>query len=394
MKHSIFPFLFFIFSSLAFSQANTEVYLFDINASEDKLEFSNKKNISNNEGYDSQPSFYNDSIVLFSTARNGKTDIGKYDAFKEKLTYINNTPSGGEYSPLRIPNSKNISAVRLDDDGKQRLYSYDFNTGESKELIENRIVAYYVWANKKIIIGAVIEGGELNLRLFDLEKNRTRRYATNVGRSFHKIPNSEWISFVSKEPDDWWLSSINPSNGSIKKLFKLPGKIEDICWLNDGTALIPSKNRIFKMNPKTDKVPTVIKRFNEDNLQNITRIATNASNTKIAFVSDISAEVIVQQQLDAYNSKDINAFLTTYSKDIKLYYYPNQLFSEGLGGIRSIYGNLFDKTPDLNAKLLSRTVIGNKVIDHELVTANGSTFKAVAIYEVENGLINKVTFIR
>jgi hypothetical protein len=35
----------------------------------------------------------------------------------------------------------------------------------------------------------------------------------------------------------------------------------------------------------------------------------------------------------------------------------------------------------------------NQVIDHELVTANGNIFKAVAIYTIENGKIISVTFM-
>ena len=35
----------------------------------------------------------------------------------------------------------------------------------------------------------------------------------------------------------------------------------------------------------------------------------------------------------------------------------------------------------------------NKVIDEEYITANGQNFSAVAIYEVENGTIAKVTFV-
>ena len=40
--------------------------------------------------------------------------------------FINHT-EGGEYSPLKIPNKNEVSAVRLDKDGKQRLYTYNLN---------------------------------------------------------------------------------------------------------------------------------------------------------------------------------------------------------------------------------------------------------------------------
>ena len=55
---------------------------------------------------------------------------------------------------------------------------------------------------------------------------------------------------------------------------------------------------------------------------------------------------------------------------------------------------MFKSVPDLNAEIMNRIVLGNKVIDKEKVTINGKTFYAIAIYEVTNGLISKVTFIQ
>ena len=106
------------------------------------------------------------------------------------------------------------------------------------------------------------------------------------------------------------------------------------------------------------------------------------------------AESIVQEQLDAYNKRDLDAFADTYSQGIELYQYPNELNSKGLSKLKQQYGSFFESTPDLNCEIVNRIVIGNKVIDHESVTVNGSVFKAIAIYEVMNGEIAKVTFIQ
>ena len=83
-----------------------------------------------------------------------------------------------------------------------------------------------------------------------------------------------------------------------------------------------------------------------------------------------------------------------YSDDIKLYNYSNELRLEGKEAMRKSYQSWFDSATDLNAKVEKRIVIGNKVIDEENVTARGQQFHAVAIYEIENGLITKVTFIQ
>ena len=105
-------------------------------------------------------------------------------------------------------------------------------------------------------------------------------------------------------------------------------------------------------------------------------------------------EIIVNKQLEAYNKRDINAFMKTYTQDIKLYNYPKDLRTEGQAAMRKSYLSWFEQTKDLRAVIQKRIVIGNKVIDQEYVTANGKTFNAIAIYEVENGLIKKVTFIQ
>jgi Tol biopolymer transport system component len=136
------PLLFVLIASTAVAQTNTEVYLFDVEKTDKGYQLTNKKNISDNKDYDSQPYFYDNNTLLFASSRNGQTDILKYTIKTGKKVFINNTPQGGEYSPQRIPGSEDVSAVRLDNSGLQRFYRYDINTGESKELIRSLKVAY------------------------------------------------------------------------------------------------------------------------------------------------------------------------------------------------------------------------------------------------------------
>ena len=114
----------------------------------------------------------------------------------------------------------------------------------------------------------------------------------------------------------------------------------------------------------------------------------------LAIVSDISPEVIVQKQLDAYNARDIDAFLATYNNNIQLFDFPDKKTNEGKEELRTIFDAFFKRTPDLHTEIKSRIVIGNKVIVQEYITANGNNFSDVVIYEVQNGRISKVTFIR
>lgn len=106
-----------------------------------------------------------------------------------------------------------------------------------------------------------------------------------------------------------------------------------------------------------------------------------------------SPEAVVQRQLNAYNARDIKAFMDTYHDDIELYNFPAVLTGKGMASIKA-YESFFTNTPNLYCEIEKRIVIGNKVIDHEKVRAGNNTFSAVAVYEVEKGKIKKVTFIR
>ena len=158
--------IFFLFATtVAFAQSNTEVYLFEITKDKGNWSIGKGKNISNNPGYDSQPHFYSKKSIVFASTRNKQTDIAKYNLATGKIKFLNSTPKGGEYSPQRIPKSKDVSAVRLDTDGLQRFYKYDSKTGESKEIISDLKVAYPMWYKKNTAITVVIAVSYTHLTL-------------------------------------------------------------------------------------------------------------------------------------------------------------------------------------------------------------------------------------
>ncbi|EAY26591.1 nuclear transport factor 2 family protein [Microscilla marina] len=112
-----------------------------------------------------------------------------------------------------------------------------------------------------------------------------------------------------------------------------------------------------------------------------------------------TAEQVVQRQLEAYNARNIEAFMATYSDSVKLYRYPHRLISKGKKSMRKGYARMFEKVTELHCKIVKRIVLGNKVIDQERVTGfpgwkKNGPLEAVAVYTVKNGLIDSVTFIR
>lgn len=112
-------------------------------------------------------------------------------------------------------------------------------------------------------------------------------------------------------------------------------------------------------------------------------------------ISIQSSEAIIQAQVEAYNAHDIDAFMALHSPTAKLYnLVTGELILEDEAAIRERYTNCFTN-PELHAEITNRMVIGNRVIDHERVRGidPDRVVEVVAIYEVEDGLIQRVWFI-
>lgn len=109
----------------------------------------------------------------------------------------------------------------------------------------------------------------------------------------------------------------------------------------------------------------------------------------------VTPEFLVQQQLDGYNARDIDAFLAPYADDVELYAFPQKLIGKGKDKMRVDYSLLFKRISNLHCDLKNRTIMGNNVIDHESITGFGpKKQEAIAIYEIKNDKISKVYFIQ
>ena len=103
---------------------------------------------------------------------------------------------------------------------------------------------------------------------------------------------------------------------------------------------------------------------------------------------------VVARQLDAYNARDLDAIMATYAEDARQFEHPATLLASGAAEIRARMALRFEE-PQLHARLVQRVVMGDVVIDHEVVTRNFpegvGTVELVAIYEVRNGKIQSAS---
>lgn len=111
--------------------------------------------------------------------------------------------------------------------------------------------------------------------------------------------------------------------------------------------------------------------------------------------SAVNVEYPVQQQLDAYNARDIERFMQWWADDCQYYAFPSTLLADGAAQIRERHVERF-KESGLHGELIKRIVVGNVVADQEVVQRTfpegRGEVDVMAIYEVEAGKIVRAWF--
>ncbi len=102
---------------------------------------------------------------------------------------------------------------------------------------------------------------------------------------------------------------------------------------------------------------------------------------------------VVNKRMEFYNLHNFSEFIQLYEDDVKIYTYPDKLLGTGTDNITSIFKPKF-ASKSIHVEIVSQMNNGNYVINHEIVSENGIDTKYVSIYEVKDGLIKSVKFVR
>ncbi len=383
-------YLFLLASLFAKAQIDTDIFGFDITTEGESITLTNQINISNSEGYNSQPYFLGKDVLLYAGNVDGNTEIIQYTRGKKKV--FNTTTSGGEYSPQPIPGERAVSAVRLDTTGYQRLYRYMPRSGTSIEIIKNAVVAYYTWADKNTIVSADIVGQNLELVIHNIKNGNSENLEIKVGRSFHKIPNTDLVSFIDKTSEKWIVKSLHLKTKAIEEIIPLIDGSEDIAWLPDGSLLATKENTIYIKKTSKNNWESLVS-FNNDNLKNLSRIAVSPDGSQIAVVSSVSPGKIVQKHIEPFNNRELDEFANAFSENVVVRNYFSDTLYVGRDLLKEKYRIYFERTTSSTVKVVNRVIHNNKVIDHELVIVDGKEYNQATIYTVDNGKISSMTFI-
>jgi putative hydrolases of HD superfamily len=112
-------------------------------------------------------------------------------------------------------------------------------------------------------------------------------------------------------------------------------------------------------------------------------------------MTDDEAARVVQAQLDAYNARDIEAFMRHWAEHALYFAFPDTLLACGAAEIRARHEVRF-REPNLHGRLLTRIATAGLVVDQEVVTRDfpegPGEVDVIAIYAIEKGRITKAWF--
>lgn len=270
-----------LLTNIVQAQPETDVYLADIEFSENSFSITNIINVSSNPGYDNQPSFLTDgSGILYAGTRNEQTDVVLYDISKKTKTWLTNS-EGSEYSPIIMPNGTHFSTIVLKPDGEQLLWKYPLSIGEPEVVVPDEVIGYHAWFNSHTLYSFVL-GDNFTFVEFDLENKSRTVIATSPGRSIHIVPTKDEVSFVDKnDSSNWFIKSFNPDSKKVRTYTSTLPNSEDMFWTNTGGIILGANSGIALWTKKIGWSEP-IQVFDEEGT--ITRVALSPDNTKIAIV--------------------------------------------------------------------------------------------------------------
>ena len=301
INYFIFFFLGMFQCGLVHAQVSTDLWVVDTEgkAGQLKLLSNTAKALTNRPEYDNQPSFINDSELIFSAAdEKGNHDLILYSFRTNRFTNLTQTPDRSEYSPSLTECGSYFSAIVVEPDGTQRLWLYPV-TGEAPELLYEDIlpVGYYDWYDGK---AALFVLGEPNSLVYVRGKGKVDTLDTDIGRTVRKRPNTAEISYLDRKKSIQTaqgkaiaIASVNLKTGERKDYgFAVSGS-QDFIWIDKNHLLMAKGNEVFG------------KHIQEKNWQSLGKLESSSHQgiTRMAFNPDLNKLILVLNRIQTQKNE-------------------------------------------------------------------------------------------
>jgi hypothetical protein len=266
--------------------SETEVFLVPLTVRGDSLRVGAPLNLTRRAGYDNQPAFARDGRSVFYTSqRDGQTDVHRLDLSTGLSQPVRHTAPESEYSAYPSADDKAVLVIRVEADSTQRLWRMPLDGSAPSVLFPDiKPVGYLAQPNDSTFALFVL-GSPATLQLARGGTGTGEVIASNIGRSLHRIPGTNRVSYVQKGSTPWMVMRLDPDTKRVDTLVALPAGTEDVAWVDSTTLLTGSNDKLLMWKRGTTSWQPVAD-FAYAHVARITRLAVSGNRAYLAMVAE------------------------------------------------------------------------------------------------------------
>lgn len=268
------------------AQTSSDIFLFDIQIDNQSMRLVNGKNLTQREGYDNQPHFVDDRALLYTSQRDGQTDIYAYDFVQNTAGNLTRTPNTSEYSATLTSDKQFVSTIMVEEDGTQRLWKFPLTGGTPTLVLDDiKPVGYHAWYNEKLAL--FVLGRPATLQVANALTQQVETITGNIGRCLAPIPASGKISFVHKEAGKaWTIKSLDMNSMEIAEIVQTLEGSEDYAWAGPNRIVMAKGTKVYECKLDGDKTWKEIADLSEFGITKLSRIAIDKTLKRLAIVGE------------------------------------------------------------------------------------------------------------
>jgi hypothetical protein len=272
------------------AQGNTEIFLVQLRDSGGRLAAGTVTRMTNRPGYDNQPHILPGGRAVLYTASDsaGQADIFRFEIAARSHTSVTKSAPESEYSATLMPAGDRFSAIRVERDSTQRLWSFRLDGTDPRVVLNDvKPVGYHAWVDANRLALFVL-GNPSTLQLADVRTGQARVIAQNIGRSLHKIPGRAAISFVHREGDGpGWIKAFDVEAGTLSPIVQPFAENEYHAWTPSGTLVTARGSTLYQFTPGRDTAWVEFANLAAHGISGITRLAVSPEGNLLAIVVNL-----------------------------------------------------------------------------------------------------------
>jgi ketosteroid isomerase-like protein len=384
MKTTLALALSLLAATASHAQLDVDVWVGDLAWQDGRLVTSNLVNISQRRGYDNQPAFFPDQKTLAYTTWVGEeTNIVLYDLATGTATQL---PEAKGFSPTPTADGKQLMVLH-----QGRVELHDLAGKLVRPLTETRDAGYFSRVDDRIW-ALFLNDAERRVVIYDAKKKMLETMSTGVITPLYRVPNERAFTFVAETPfssDPAVSANLDPATIQLelRKLDLARHRVDTLAtipfpatghhvWTAHHTVLMASAGTIHEWSPAAPERWTAVAKFEDAELQGISRIVLSPRGDRIALVSTPRDETLIRNaRMDsnrAIAARVVDDIVGTMEDDVVIIR-GNGAVVSGKEDVQKAFAEAFAASQDL---VYARTTERVEVSTSEPLAAEHGTWTA------------------